>query len=236
MPEETPKLKAPYGSYKSVKNFVGQLAKTVYPPHIDRDMMSSMSGQTQSEVATALRFLRGTDKKGNTLAPLKKLVDSHGSDSWQKVLREIINAAYKPVVGQLDIASSSAKQLQSAFRAYTNADGFMLTRHVRFYLAALKDAGVEYSPHFKAPKSPKRGGNGAKRQAAKKTAEPDSSEETRATDPKPARKGMRRVPILIPGKEEGILEIPEDTTKAEFAAVESAVAQAKVFVELLSGE
>jgi hypothetical protein len=157
--EEKAVITPAYGSYKTFKAFVGTLNDTTIPDRIDRSMMSKMSGVTQAEVLTAMRFLGLTDVTDRPKESLLELVNAYNSgQKWEKELAAVLKAGYEAIVGNLSIETGTAKQLHECFRTKCNLDGFMLIRAVRFYLAALKDAGVQYSPHFKPPPEPK--GNG----------------------------------------------------------------------------
>ena len=209
MTDETQVPKPPYGAYRSVKNFIVQLGKTVYPPHIDREMMAKQSGQSQTEILSALRFLGCIDAKGNTLKPLESLKNSLDDDTWQKTFRAVLTKTYQPVLNDVNVSNGSGKQLQDAFKSYTKADGFMLARYIRFYLAALKDAGVEYSPHFKVPKSSVK-----KKKPASKT-ETEKQVEIEG-DPLLPLDGM--IDIKIPfGTMDGLIRVPRGITMDQLA-------------------
>ena len=48
----------PYVAYKTLKNFLEKYKQGLLPSRIDRDLMGTMSGAVQSQVTTALKYLR----------------------------------------------------------------------------------------------------------------------------------------------------------------------------------
>lgn len=169
MAKQTPARKPPYGSFKTSRSFVEKLKKTVVPDHIDRGMMTWMSGDSQTETLSGFRFLGLLGEQDSAEDALKSLVDSFGTDAWAATLGKVITTAYAAIIGDLKISTASAKMLSDKFRA-AGVDGFMQARSIRFYLAALKEAEISYSPLLKpptpkkssSPKKPVRKGAGGK--------------------------------------------------------------------------
>lgn len=224
------RITPPYGSFSSVKSFIGSLKKTVFPDAIERSMMKGMSGQTQTEVLSALRFLGGLNSEGHTADPLRQLVDAHGTDSWQKVLLGIVESKYKPILKGVDVKSGGGKQLQSAFRNATSSDGHMLRRQILFYLAALKDAGIQYSPHFK---DATKGLTARKKTSPKKPKANSEVEHDDENETPPPAKGMIDLPI--PVGEGQFIRISKDITTEQFAMVKAVVSVVEQMAKQNSG-
>lgn len=242
MPAETPeKIVPPYGAYKSVKAFVGVLAKTVFPAAIDRDMMKGMSGATQSEVYGALRFLACIDAGGNTTDHLRGLVKAYSTDKWPATLLERLNLAYHNVVKGVNLQNGSAQQLSDAFKKTTGAQGFMLNRYVRFFLTAMKDAGIELSPHFKVPSAPKVAGRKKpEKSAAEKQSGAGTNGDRQQGETPPAQEsktppGMIDYPILM-GDKMGMLRFRTDITLDQVPVVEAVMNVVKAMAEANSAK
>lgn len=157
MPEsKNPKTTVPYASWKSFVTFLDRLADKGLPQQIDRTVMSKMSGATQSNMRGALTFLKLTDSDGAPTDALKGLVAKHGESEGRKAaLRDVVLGAYGPVISELSLENGTADQLWKCFRENGNVRGSTLSRAVRFFLAALRAAGVNHSRYFKAPTRPR---------------------------------------------------------------------------------
>lgn len=157
MPEsKNPKTTVPYAAWKSFLTFLDRLADKGLPQQIDRTVMSKMSGATQSNIRVALTFLKLTDSEGTPTDALKGLVAKHGEgEEWKAALRGVVLGAYGPVISDLSLENGTADQLWRCFRENGNVRGSTLSRAVRFFLAALRAAGVKHSRYFKAPTQPR---------------------------------------------------------------------------------
>lgn len=153
MPEtKSQQATAPYASWKSFMTFLELLADMGLPQRIDRTVMSKMSGATQSNIRVTLNFLKLTDSDGKPTDTLRGLVANHGvKEGWQDALRTVVLTAYEPVIADLSLETGTADQLWKRFREHGNVQGSTLSRAVRFFLAALREAGLRSSPYFKAP-------------------------------------------------------------------------------------
>ena len=147
---------APYATWSSFKTFLEQLADRGLPQRIDRTVMSRMSGATQSNMRVALTFFKLTDPEWAPTDSLRRLVASHGrGEEWKQTVRDVIVAGYDPVLGELSLETGTAQQLWHCFRERGNVRGSTLSRAVRFFLAALREADVEHSRYFAAPRRPR---------------------------------------------------------------------------------
>lgn len=139
----------PYVAWKTFKSFLEGLRIST-PSRIDRSLMGTMSGATQSQLITTLRFLDLTTENGTPTQKLRDLVKAEGKVR-QDLLADIISDAYVEVFrdDKVDLDSGTYKQLHEAFAA-TGAQGDTVRKAVAFWLAAEKEAGLSVSPHFMA--------------------------------------------------------------------------------------
>jgi hypothetical protein len=193
MTDKPEKSSPPIISYKTFTNFLKSLSTTAVPASIDRSIMAKMSGITQNQTLSALRFLRCIGPNGVVQHPLHNLVKAFGTESWSSVLTDVISDAYVEIVDGLDLDNGTASQLAFAFKKRGGVDGQMLSKAVRFYLKAMTDAGLTYSPHFKAPPAPRK----PKSTRAKVKGSEDGNEiiDDQPEDNTPIARGMTLVPI-----------------------------------------
>ncbi len=178
------KTTVPYAAWKSFVTFLARLAEMGLPQKVDRTVMSKMSGATQSNIRVALSFLKLTDSDGVPTDALKTLVAKHGDgEGWKAALRDVVLGAYEPVIAGLSLENGTADQLWKCFRDNGNVRGSTLSRAVRFFLAALRAAGVKHSRYFKAPTRPRP--TKGKQEA---DGRPDGLEASRAGKPAPELK------------------------------------------------
>src|SRR5206468_344350 len=114
-----------------------------------RSIMPKMSGGAQNQLMSALKFLNLIGPGGEATERLRSLVKAIGTATWKEAIADMVSFAYSSVVGGLDIDTASSKQLNDRFRERGNVDGQMLAKSVRFYIKALREAGLNFSPHFK---------------------------------------------------------------------------------------
>ncbi|HEX3897401.1 MAG TPA: hypothetical protein VHW73_14475, partial [Rudaea sp.] len=69
-------------------------------------------------------------------------------DSWKENLEFVVMEGYSEVIGNVDLDAGTSANLDDAFRSRGSVDGQMLDKAVRFYLAALREIGITFSPHF----------------------------------------------------------------------------------------
>ncbi len=211
----------PYGSWKTVRAFLGKLKTTAIPPRLDNSVMVGMSGSGKSEMRTAFRFLGLIDSADTVTEKLRELVQAYGTDMWTDMLSDRIHSAYSEVIGTdaewLDNGTLSL--LREKFKAASGMDGKMLDRATRFFLAALDDTGGTYSPHFKV-----RGARAAsmKRAPAKRQSRKAPIPEPEERGPK-APEGTVALPFSFPGRANAVVHIAADMTDAEWGMVDAYV-------------
>ena len=237
MPDTKKKMKmvAPYPAWPTFRRFLGDLvAKGTTPSQIDHTVMVGKSGSAQSAIRKALQFLGLTDTHNAPTPRLHRLLEAFDGDEWPSTLGTIIQEAYAPILGDLDLENGTAQQLADCFRTRGNVSGNTLTMAVRFFLGALDEAGAKRSPYFVAPPRPAarkrvtatavKNGDAAKsgqaiglgtkaEDSAAPTAEPDQ-----ASSPWPSQ------PFLLPTRGEPIvIQAPKDLSLAEWEIIDAFV-------------
>jgi hypothetical protein len=138
----------PYLPFKTFLNFLDMLSATVVPHRIDASVMSKYPGSIKAQLRAALGYIRAIDEQGIVQASFKELVRARGTDRWREVFADQFFDWYRSVVGDLDLDTATLSQLKDRFKS-AGADGSVMIKATRFYLAGLDEAGVTYSPHFK---------------------------------------------------------------------------------------
>jgi hypothetical protein len=146
-PDVRPTL-PPYVPWKTFDNFLLGL-KANMPGRIDRSVLGGMSGATQSQLISALRFFDLITEHGTPTDNLRGLVKSEGTDRSDK-LGVLIDQAYRNVFPEdFDYQSGTYAQLSSVF-SKTGAQGETLRKAIGFYLSAAKSADLLLSSYFTA--------------------------------------------------------------------------------------
>jgi hypothetical protein len=159
----------PYTSYKTFRTLIDDLRTHGVPSHIDRDVLKRFSGSVGTQLVTALRFLKLINDANEPLASLDSLVDAKEDAQWKAALLNTLKAAYGDLMA-MDLKRATPMALSKEFKErYTNKDD-VVKKCVRFFVHAVKDAGVELSPRIinatrerrkaTAPRTKKRTENG----------------------------------------------------------------------------
>jgi hypothetical protein len=227
----------PYLSFSTFRSFIESLHKTVIPDHIHKSLMPKLSGGVQSHLMVALRFLGLITEPDNAVTPtLRDLVDAFGVDSkWPAALGKVVTAAYKPIIGTLDISKAAVGTLEDAFRKATQLDGLMLERVVRFYIKAVKESNIPLSPHIRNRKprvSVRRAGS----RPARTSADPGNKlPKPGELPPPPVDNNAISFPIYLSGGRTGVITVPRDLTKADMTMVNSIVSAVKAYAAQTPG-
>lgn len=139
----------PYIPFPTFRTFIETLHNTTIPPRIDSSVTPTMSGQMRGALSSCLVFLGLIDKNKQVSSLLKPLVDAFDTDDWRPVLSSVVLPAYLPIIGDLEVARATGGQLVEHFRENGGVDGQVLEKAIRFYLSALDESGIPYSPLFK---------------------------------------------------------------------------------------
>lgn len=226
---EKEKIVPPYIPLKTFTSLIERFRNTAVPSRIDSSVMPSTSGTMQSQLKSALRFLRLTDPDGHTTESLKSLVHSYNTDQWQRQLRDVISTSYAPIINGLDITAATSAQVKDRFRTPGGVEGATIEKSVRFYLAALQEAAIPFSPHL----SGRRGRLAGNRRGPKRSnkVKPETQIEKPLLEEKqhernPAQEhvshpaGTVRFPVTIPEKPQAVIVVPEDLTQEEWSMID----------------
>lgn len=141
----------PYLAHRTFINFINGLAQGI-PLRIDKSIMRTLAGSTQGQLLATLRYFDLIEADGKPKDMLAKLVNSEGPER-QKLIKEIVTRSYDFVFSSdLDLQKATTNQVEELFSA-EGATGETRRKAFGFFLALTKDAGIQLSPHIKAPKS-----------------------------------------------------------------------------------
>ncbi len=217
----------PYGTYSSFKSVVLDLGSKGLPHKIDRSTLASRSGSDQSALLNAFRWLKLIDKDGH---PTKDMEDlSKSEEDYTAVFANIIRKSYPLFTDDnLDVKKGTTAQLQSAFQSY-GISGSTLPKSITFFLNACKDAGIEVSAYFKAPRVTKSNNGAAKRKpkGKQKTVVTPLSSGTNTEMVDPDK--YVTIPIPVFGHEDGKVILPKGLSEAEWNT-------AKEMIEFIIGK
>lgn len=140
----------PYVSYKTFKSFLEGLGEPL-PSRIDRSLMNSMSGGTQSHLQQALKATGLVAEEGVPTERLRKLHRTT-DDERKAAIDEMVRSTY-PFLwdSPFDLGATTSQHLDEQFRKNTSATGATVGRCVNFFKAMAQDAGIELSPHIQKP-------------------------------------------------------------------------------------
>ncbi|MEY2509168.1 MAG: hypothetical protein QOH01_3497 [Verrucomicrobiota bacterium] len=174
---EEPQNKPPYVAYTTFKNFLASLNKNgIIPSRIDKTLMPGHSGSTQSYLMAALRFFKLIDQTGAPTDDLQDLVRAEG-EARKPIWCRIVESAYDPVIGNLDLSRATLGMLNEKFAAQ-DLTGDTLRKCESFFAAAAEDAGITLSPQLK----PNTRGASGPRKARKKGQPKPSADNTSSGD------------------------------------------------------
>lgn len=143
---------APYVPWRTFTNFLDRLENEDHlPARIDRSYLRGMSGADQSQLVVTLRALRLIGQNNELLPRLELLAKK--PDERPQELAEILSAFYKHQVTLGNRATQ--RQLEDSFEEDFGARGSTKQRAIRFFLNGAEYAGLQLSPHFKAPAAPR---------------------------------------------------------------------------------
>jgi Family of unknown function (DUF5343) len=136
-------LAPPYLSYKTFYGFLERLRKGL-PTRIDRSVMSSLSGSSQSQLVAALRYLELVTPTNSPTKSLVILVNSEAAE-YPKALREVLNSSYSFLFDGRDLKSMTAQEIKKGFAA-AGASGDTVRKCTAFFLAAARHAQIPLPP------------------------------------------------------------------------------------------
>lgn len=218
------KLAPAYVPLKTFKAFIETLSESVVPPRIDRGLLRNMSGVTQSQLLTSLRFLALIDDDNRTQPGLRSLCDAFGTEQWSAAINELILPPYKSITADIHLETDTSSALHTAFRTKGGAEGDTNLKSVRFYLKALEEAGIPYSPHFKArgaasQQAPRRAKASSRKKRQRRKNEDGGANGTNRIETPEAPNGMTLHPIGV-GRHIGL---ESDLTSEDVDVIESMI-------------
>lgn len=209
----------PYIPFKTFVAFIDRLHSTAVPPMIDGSLLHTMSGSMKSQLLSSLRFLNLIDLQNNVQESMHELILSYKSDTWGGVLKEVIAIAYNDSIDNVNLDSGTAQQLDDAFKKNYSIDGQVLEKAVRFYLAALEECGIKYSPHFKVRRARKPVTKKKSKQKSGKQKNQQEENIFEGFDLDENRGELAKFRIPIPGKGECIIALPADLEQGDWDMV-----------------
>lgn len=232
------KLIPAYIPWETFTNFLSHLKTTAVPSRVDKSAMPPGTPRlTGGQIQSALKFFRLTDAAGNTLDALNALVSAFDTEKWRQAICDVIQGPYGDIIGDLDIRVATQHQLDERFKA-VGVVGQMLSKSVRFYLAALSQAGISCSPHLTARRKPSRparkkasGGKSSAVKANDNNGKEAANRESATTPIPKDPPGTQRYPLYFRGKPDGSLVVPANLTAADCKVIELQLAVLKAYVE-----
>lgn len=229
------KLTPAYVPFDTFEGFLDTLKQVTVPSHVDRVHMTKMSGALQTHLLSSLKFLGLLSADNETKETLHQLVDARGDPAkWKPALTSVIEPAYATIIGDLNLKAGIAKKLREKFKENTTVDGTTLDKAIRFYLKALKSAGVDYSPHFHVRRQNVRresAGKPVKQEGAQAEATKASKPGNGTTAHESPPLGTISFPLHFPEKTPGSIVVPDDLNEADLEMVNAAVAYIKAYVK-----
>jgi hypothetical protein len=182
MADNERKLLPPYMPYKTFGTFLDHLRALQMPSHIDKSVMSNLSGGMQSWLKAALRYMKLINADDTPTARLEALAMAEG-DKRKALLADLFRTTYAFLDGKVDLKNTTPVKLRQAI-VEEGATGDTVEKIVAFMIAMAKDANVQMSALLtkRAPS--------VRRQRAKQTTtrqatvaiETEEDEEDEATD------------------------------------------------------
>lgn len=215
-------IKPPYTSYKSFETLIGELrSHEVLPDVIDRSLalLRKRSGSEQAALIATLKWFKLIDTNGGR-TPLLDQYIAAGENEAKVLMKKMVEDSYSAITdGTFNLKTATTQQMTDRFRAY-EISGSTLSKCIGFFLAASKDAGIQVSPHVKAPPVPTTGT--AKRKpkaiAAAQVALATPDTHPAGKHPRAHDDSMLSIPIPISGKDGAIL-LPKNMTDKQWTSV-----------------
>jgi len=225
---DTPQAGAPHVVFSTFKTAIEKLAESVVPTRLDNEVLGGMSGSSRVALLPALKFLGLMNDDRTTTTRLHSLVEAKkaGDDQWRQELRKVVLVAYQDIVSGMDLERGTAGELDKRFRD-AGSEPSVAVKNARFFLHALKDAGVSVSPHMeKRMGGARRPGNGTKKKTSegkpgkagvKPLQKPLGGDELADEPPQ----GFANLPIVT--KAGAFIRYPTPLSAEDYAAIRAAV-------------
>lgn len=142
------KASAPYGSFGTFWNFLGNLKAETLPPQIDRSMMRGKSGTDQQVINMALKFFELVDPAdNNAVLPSLKALVAADPERRKQILGELVRQFY---ADQMEVSEQhgTEKNLHDSFMQAHPGSADTRRKAATFFLHAASMAGITVSPNF----------------------------------------------------------------------------------------
>lgn len=229
---------APYMGYNVFTKSIETFADTLVPSGpIDRRILTELSGGDYSALISGLKFFDLTDDQRKPTAKYRELVGLWKEPAkFKERLQKILLEGYAPIVGDLDLKRGTAVELEKAFKDYGVGPGQMLMKSIRFFIKAMSESGVLFSPYMTArkPRSPnitsKKGSVTRTKFAQRREEEQDHGGNAKETQV-PA--GFERLPL--PGMPNSFIQYPANLTEAQCQLFEAMVGVLQTSIKARTG-
>ena len=198
-----------------------------------------MAGGVWRQLLSALQFLGLIDSQKVTKDAIGKLVKAHGTPEWAKMVKDLVLPAYDQIVDGLPLDRATSQQLEKCFREHGKVDGQMADKCIRFYLHALKDAGVKYSALFlirkdrsgkkSKPRTKPLPNGSARLPKPEQKAQPDTWDENSDDQAEPVAVALHSYPLYFKGKPTGVVRIPEELDNEDLKVIELTLSVIKAY-------
>jgi hypothetical protein len=215
-------IKPPYTSYKSFETLIWELrSHEVLPDVIDRSLglLRKRSGSEQAALIATLKWFKLIDNDGARTKLLDEYLAADEAQS-KSMLKAMIEGSYSALTnGTFNLKSATTQQMTDKFREY-EISGSTLGKCISFFLAASRDAGIQVSPHVKAPTVSPTTKRRAKPSLATPVipAAPEQTQHDRKHTAKTHDDSMISIPIPIAGKD-GAIILPKGMTDRQWTSV-----------------
>ncbi|HEV8428938.1 MAG TPA: hypothetical protein VGQ41_13635 [Pyrinomonadaceae bacterium] len=229
------KVALPYGTYGMLKSTVERFQKSTVPGSLNRHVLDDLSGGDLSALLTALRFLGLMNEDKTVTTEFHKLVEARKASEkeYQIALLKLLEAAYRPIIGGLNISNTTLPDVEKVFREASGFQGQMLTKAIRFYVKAMEDSNVHVSEFVTKPRpktnKPKSGNTSKKTKAVKANALKPDIETKQEFQPD----GFDRLPI--PGLDNAFIQYPKNLTDGDCTMFETMVGVLRTYVKSRTG-
>lgn len=198
---------APYLPFRTFKAFFERFEHL--PLRVDRSLLRYTSGGNQTLLIQAFRTLGLTSEDGSPTPAMNDLWDGFKNDK-KEPLQKLLRDRYRSVF-ELDLRRATSAQLNEKLTAL-GLNGDTTRKGAVFFLAALDEAGIEYSQHLKALAS------APIRRSPSKPKEEKGRDGQPPPPPPPAGDSggrLARLPVAVAGSLELLLKIGPDWTKEQ---------------------
>lgn len=196
------------------------------PQRIDRSVLGSYSGATQSAILSSLRYLALVHNDDTPTGVLDQLVKSEGGER-QKLLKQLLRTGYPFMFSNgFDLTKATPAMIKERF-AETGASGETLEKCLSFFTALAKDAGVALTPFLKTRQ--RRQTNGKRTAKTPKVKDAAGGEQPAEAMPD----GFARFPI--PGIENAYIQYPLAITDATCDLFEATIPVLRMYAKIRSG-